>query len=138
MKHRPIAEIEMELKEAKEAERKELEAKQRAVKPQYEFVLVPTSKLDLKVYDSTCQLFDLIGIVMNKAELRAVHKAVFEGSMTYVFSWMSKRFVNEMGGGSVFVDSPACWSELSKFIVDNPSGGNVTQIVSKYFPKPQV
>ncbi len=135
MNHRPIDEIQKELQEAIAHYNQEITKKQKETKPIYQFSLIPAMYTHKEVYDPTCRLYDLIGIVLNREELVAAYKSPFEGSMTYLFNSLSGKFVMGVSGGQIFVSDANCWAELSEFIKENYAGGDVTHIVTKYFPK---
>jgi len=133
--HRSIKEIQAELNLAIEIEAAEKREVAKNTKPDYTFTLVPSYRPYYKVYDSSCKLYDLRGLVNNKEELRKVGKTPFEGSMTYVFNTLSGKFVMGVSGGSVLTEDPDTWEELSEFIDANPKGGDITSIMNKHFGK---
>jgi|SRR5882724_349681 len=138
MGYRPIEEIQAELEAAIIARDKTEAELAKSVKPMYIFTLVlHTDKFDLaKVFDPSCSLYRLVGRCTNKKEMEAVHKFPHEGAMTYVFNTLSHKFVMAVGGGSIFTSDAEAWEELSDFVsYGHSQGGDVTHIVSKYFPK---
>lgn len=130
---RTVAEIRAELFEAQEYERKELEVKQKEVKPTYKFTIVPSTYSEM--FSPQYCSYTLAGIVLNKEELKAVGKFPHEGGMAYAYDRIDDTFICGIGGGSSFTKDTKCWKELSAFIALNPAGGDVTEIVTKYFPK---
>jgi hypothetical protein len=103
------------------------------VKPDYLFTIVSVvNSLGDRLYDNSCLLYKLTGMVKNATELRAVGKTPFEGSMTYLFNTLSGRIVMAVSGGTTFTNNPECFKELSEFLYTMPRGGDVTEIVNKY------
>lgn len=108
------------------------EKEQKTVKPQYKFTLSVRMFQHELIFDNSCVTYTLLGGVTNKEELRKVGKAAFEGAMGYIYNKMTQRFVMAISGGARFVEDEECWAELSTFIAENPNGGDVTHIISKY------
>ncbi len=131
--HRPIAEIEAELKAALVAERLAKEELRKSVKPIYHHTIaqVPIMGFD-RVYDASCIMYQLTGKVLNAEEMKAAGNTPFEGSMRYLYNTLSGNIIMAVGGGSVFIEGLDGMMALSEFIHNNPAGGYVTPIVEKY------
>lgn len=132
--HRPIAEIEAELKAARKAEDAARAEKAKEIVPKYIFTITPseTNNSYQRVYDKSCLVYTIAGEVTNPEELRAIGRTPFQGSMRYVFNTLSGMFVMSVGGGSSFVSDPGAFEELSEYVLRHPNGGDVTDIISAY------
>lgn len=139
-----ITELEAELKQLRQQQREEQEAARKAVSPTYRFTLTPAESSGFdRIVDPSCELWRLTGTVTNREELVAVGASVHEGGMNYLFNTLSGRFVLVVGGGQVWLhlSGDTVWgreahteafAELEAFVVANPEGGDVTDIVSRH------
>lgn len=145
-----VEKLRAELKEAERELSEERRERMNAVKPTYRFTLGPVLlKPYHEILDDSIVLIRLEGIVTNAEELEAVGKEVFQGGMTYYFNKLSGKIVTPAGGGNVWVSSEPTFSRspeeredarktfdlLSKFFVENPDGGDVTDIVQTHRAK---
>jgi hypothetical protein len=136
---RTVAEIREELRAAEAREAAEQAARRDAVKPVYKFTLTPEASRFDKIYDPTIVLFKLAGTVTNKAELEAVGAKPDEGGIAYLFNTENGRFVMRTGGGRLwltgknsFEEDTDVLQELADYLTDNPTGGDVTEIVTRF------
>lgn len=132
--HRSIAEIQAELDAAKEAERKRLAKKVKAIVPIYKFTLTKTQDAYIlrQMMNPSCTPYTLFGEILNKEELSRVGKPAIDGGMTYIFNNYSGQFVIAIGGGTIHLRNQEGWDELSNFIYECPEGGDVTDIVNTH------
>lgn len=136
-----VAALEQRIRDLRKQQADELAERRKAVSPVYAFVLTPVEDNHHRLADDSCTWYELRGSVLNVRELEAVGIRPFEGAMRYLFNTLSGRFVTDAGGGSIFlhltpdyrgnVDTEA-FAELAEFVVANPLGGMVTDIVEKH------
>ena len=129
-----IAELEAELAQLKREDADARAAAAKAVQPVYQFTLVPTSDnwQTKGIWDESCVLYTLSGKVLNADEMKAVGNQLFQGSMDYLFNTATGKFIMSTGGGSIFLKSAEAFGELATFVVQNPMGGNVNDIVNRW------
>ena len=143
-----VEQLRAELKRAEEAEKQKQEERAKACPPIWRFTITPdNSKFD-RIYDDTCRLYRLSGVITNKEETEAAGNHIFsgsEGGMSYVFNSLSGKIVMGVGGGRIFV-SGRTWNpnpdednsavetfeKISAFIRENPEGGDITDIVNEH------
>jgi hypothetical protein len=142
-KMRDIEEIRAELRAAEQELEAEKRAAREAVKPAYRFTLLPVTDRENKVYDDTCRVYRLEGVVLNEDALKAVgayHPG--NGAMRYLFNTGTGKLVTALGGGTIYVSrrwgnaddgsDVIAMAELSAFLVEHPEGGDVTEIVEAH------
>lgn len=131
MVHRPIKEIEEELRAAVAAQEEE-KAAVKQVRPEYAFVFYPTY-LRYVIYDNTCRVYTLARVLVNKEEVQAdlYHKV---RQVDYLYNTLTSSFVVKLKGDLFFVGNRGVWHELSEFIKYSPGGGTVSDIVNNYIP----
>lgn len=138
-----IERLQKRLSDLKEQERKDHLEAQARVKPVWRFTLEPRpSDSFTKIYDPSVVIYRLSGVVVNEEELKAVHKEIRNGSMSYLYNTLSKRFITPVGGGSLFIVDDT-WGNKPKnretremtfaclefFLSEHPEGGDVTGII---------
>jgi hypothetical protein len=132
-----------DIEAAEEAER----ARVRAATPIImKFTITPTTARGwTEVYDDTCKLYDLEGTVTNAAEAKAAGRAGHEltsGGITYAFNTGTGLLVCAIGGGTIWIgagmdeqkreSARATMAHISKFLVEHPEGGDITDIVEAH------
>jgi hypothetical protein len=145
MSDKSIAELEAQLRAAKQRKSEEDEARRKSVKPVYQFSLIPRpeERRYEKIIDSSIRVYRLEGKILNVDELAAagwLKRDLESGGMSYLFNSLSGKIVMETGGGRLYVSDwnhtreqyLAVMDELSAFVVANPEGGDVTEIVENY------
>lgn len=139
-----IAMLDRQLAERRIARQNAAKAAQDAVKPVYKFTLTPSDSRHDKIYDGSCTLYTLAGILVNKDELEAVGNTREEGGkINYLFNHLSGNFVMRVGGGRVWLTKPNSWDDdaevldqLAHYLLDvNIDGGDVTEIVAAFRTK---
>lgn len=124
MNHRPIEEIKAELAAALNAEAE----KTKGVTPKYLFTLSPTAP-DPKLYDSSCIGYTLTRNCLNREYFSNARGGVRRAN--YLFNTLSGSIVRVISQGSIFPEKLEIISKLSKFIRENPEGGDVTSIMEE-------
>jgi hypothetical protein len=144
---RPIEDIEAELRQARAARDAEQKAKREATPVLRRFTILPATPRGFseEMFDDSCMLYELRSEVTNKEEAKAAGHPEHdfrEGGATYVFNKLSGKIVCMTGGGMVWISSG--WKEdhkesaqhampkISALIVNNPRGGDITDIVSEH------
>jgi hypothetical protein len=145
-----IADLRSRLKDAEKRRQQEMDEKKKSVKPIYRFTLTPSKiKPYHEILDDSIVLFRLEGIVENAEEMREVGADPFQGGMDYYFNTLSGKIVTSTGGGNVWISTDSVFSRqegereharltfnlLSRFLVKNPEGGDVTEIVQNHRDK---
>jgi hypothetical protein len=137
-----------ELKAELQLAQKRLELERAALKDAtpivWRFTIAPATTSHHEVFDETCVLYVIAGEVANKEEATSVgHLITGEGRMVYVFNTLSGKLVMDIGGGTVYVSKgwgrdksedafKKTMQELSEFIVANPNGGDITDIINRH------
>lgn len=133
--------LEQRIRMLRKQQSDELAERRKAVSPVYAFTLILVEDSWGRLADDSCCWYELRGQVLNVRELEAVGARPFEGAMRYLFNRLSGRFVVSGGGGSIFLHLTPDWrgnvdteafAELAEFVVNNPQGGMVTDIVERY------
>lgn len=137
-----IAKLEKAIARLRAEEANESLARRNQVKPLYRWTLTPTERKYDAIFDPDVSLYKLDGVIVNKDELSAAgwsDRDMFQGGMAYYFNHATGRIIAATGGGSVWVsdggfkrDTPEIrrtFDELSTFIVTDPDGGDVTDII---------
>jgi len=145
-----IADLRSRLKDAEKRREEERREKQNSVKPIYRFTLTPeVPKGYHEILDDSIGLVRLEGIVQNAEEMEAVGNPLSQGGMTYYFNKLSGKIAVSTGGGNVWVSTDGIFARsdeekehgrltfdlLSRFMVKNPDGGDVTEIVQNHREK---
>ncbi len=131
---RSVAEIEAELKEAKERDAKERIEKAMQVKPIYTFYVIPKEiKGYHKIWDPSILLYAIGGSIQNRKELQAVGKAVNDGEMLYLYNIHTGKIVTPLGGGIIYTEDPILISKIANFIINYPLGGDITHILKHLY-----
>jgi hypothetical protein len=137
-----------ELKAELQLAQKRLELERAALKDAtpitWRFTITPATTSHHEVFDEACVLYVIAGEVANKKEASEVgHLITGEGRMVYVFNTLSGKLVMDIGGGTVYVSKgwgrdksedafKKTMQELSEFIVANPNGGDITDIINRH------
>lgn len=144
-----IEELRKELRAAeqslKQREIDERQAKMDATPVVRRFVIKPTEDQWHEMYDDSCKLYKLAAEITNRDEAIAAGHADHDlraGGMTYIFNTLSGRIVTETGGGTIWVgagwggktreSARVAMEAISKFIVEHPNGGDITDIVEQH------
>lgn len=143
-----VAELEAALRSAKQRDEADRKARLESVTPVYQFTLEPVAVQHFgeEIWDDTLCGYRLTGTVLNRDEMEAAgHGRVHEGGMTYLFNWNTEKFVMTLGGGSTFLSTRGTFAgpdkvehahatldRLARFVVANPKGGDVTEIVENH------
>lgn len=138
-----IAELEAELKATKELARMEADAIRESVTPEYRYTVGPIDDKFDRIYDESVVQYRIEGVCTNQEAVDAVGGKSFTGGMTYLFNFASGRVIGAFGGGTVFIGSRggfqrgsdeevATFDKLSSFIVTNPDGGDITEIIEAH------
>lgn len=133
-----VEELRDALYAAEAKERAELEERRKSVKPKYKYTLVyvpPQRDPFDAIYDPECCFYALKSECINVEELKGARLGLTHtmgGQMKYVFNKATGRFVCAVGGGTLLVKGQEAWDALSEYIVANPVGGDVTEIVSEF------
>lgn len=115
----------------------------------YQYWIEPVEPKDMrhyKLYDPTCQLYNLTRKVTNPEEAREARHAeheLVEGSMKYLYNTETFRIVCAIGGGTIYISNawPGKWdnsademafSRIGVFLKLHPAGGDITAIVNQY------
>lgn len=134
---------EMSLEEAREALRRAQarediarEDRKKATPIQRIFTVYPSPDNTWdKVYDSTCRLYTIHSEVKNYEEAKEAghpHHVLDKGGMKYIFNTTTNHIVMAVGGGMIWTSDEHAMDEISEFIKNNPEGGDITFIISKY------
>jgi hypothetical protein len=144
-----IDELRTELRVA-EQDLKQREADERQVKLDEtpivrRFTIKPTADRWHEMYDDSCKLYELAAEITNIEQAKeAGHPGhdLRAGGMTYVFNPLSGRIVTGTGGGTIWVgagwqtknteSAHTTMEAISKFIVEHPEGGDITDIVEQH------
>lgn len=133
-----IAELEAELTAARRAEEIAREARRKATKRQWKYTVAPITDSWHRIYDDQVTLYRVIGEVVNRDECAAVGYSdqALGGSMSYLYNSATQCVICSVGGGSIFIPegNAATFRALGKFLASNPTGGDVTKIISKTSP----
>lgn len=145
-----IADLRSRLKDAEKRRDQEIKEKRESVKPVYRFTLAPSPiKPYHEILDDTIILVRLDGVVINAEEMKEAGNDPFQGGMTYYFNKGTGKIVTSTGGGNVWLSTDSTFSRdeeeredarktfglLSEFMVKNPEGGDVTDIVQTHRQK---
>jgi hypothetical protein len=142
-----VAKLERQLSELR-AEKAEADKARREAVPvimQYTISkLHPEDREYRDVYDDTARLYKLEGRVVNKEEAEAVGHRPFTGAMVYVYSTVTKKIIMATSGGTIFISAgwthrgpslaaaTAAFEEVNAFLAENPDGGDITEIVTRF------
>ena len=147
------------LEEQKKLLQKEVEeaakAKRLSVKPIHRFTFKPVEWPHDKLWDPSCKWFYLNHEILNPDECKAVgwnlsgewsHDLAHNKGMAYLFNSATGKLVMRNGGGQIWIltelffasnnkqvieEGFAAIKALEAFIVANPEGGDVTEIIMK-------
>lgn len=143
MTTKTVAELEAELKAARDAERAAKEAHRKRVPVQWKFTIKPmeqrlsSSSFD-ELYDDTCVFYYLQGEIVNLDEAKTAGHVVspsHNGGMRYLYNTLTHRIVCSVSGGTIFVSGEGalrCMALISSFLAWNPEGGDITAIVNEH------
>ena len=138
---RTVEEIRAELAAAKSVAAAALVARQNAVHPIWKFTFRPVDSRYDKIHDETIGIYRLEGKLMNTDHYNEVGKRIPDGGgMNYLYNVGTERLIMRLGGGRLwlsagdgsFGDNVEALVELAGYIARKPSGGDVTDIVTKY------
>lgn len=135
---RSVDEIRAELEAAMARDAAKLKEERDKVQPEFLFAICRTndSWRSRGLFDPTVVLYDLHGILLNGAAFDRVGKVKpYKGAMTYAFNTLSNSIIMGVSGGTYYTSDPECFKEISRFLVANPNGGDITHIVNKYYGK---
>ena len=145
MTAKTTAELRAELRAAELRESAERQARTAQTPVVRKFTIEPTKpkgRFHDDLFDPSCRFYDLECEITNRAEaLEAGHAEhdLRSGGMTYVFNTLSGLIVCAVGGGSIYVSggwdaknaesAQLTMGAISAFIVANPEGGDITDLV---------
>jgi hypothetical protein len=133
MPNRTVDEIKAELQIALQREKAEVQSAQAKVQPRFLFTITPVTDNWHQSFDETVVLYNLAGVLTNADEFRAVGKMQpSEGRMVYAFNTLSGSIIMGVSGGVYFITDPTAMKEISRFLVENPKGGDITDIMNRY------
>ncbi len=146
MTDKTVAELREQLRDAEERESAERKAKMEATPIVWRYTILPANDPWQEVYDDSCLLYELKGEITNADEAKAAGRpdhSIRPGGMTYVFNKLSGRIVTSTGGGTIFVSgryggeskkaaAQEAMRQISRFLRDNPNGGDITEIIKNY------
>jgi hypothetical protein len=143
-----IAELQAELKVATANAQVEREALRKATKRRWKFTFAPANDRQYsfsKNRDALMELWYLQGEVVNREECTAAgwsDDTTRTGGMGYWFNRASGHIAFNSGGGNIYIndgsfrgeaeanaDAEIVFKALEQFIIDNPQGGDVTDII---------
>lgn len=142
-----LADLRNQVKEAEREVNRERDLVKKSITPIYRFTLAPAEhRTHHEILDDAIVLVRLEGVVENAEAMREVGADPFQGGMTYFFNKLSGKIVTSEGGGNIWLSTDASFSRsteeredarktfdvLSKFLVENPEGGDVTEIVMSH------
>lgn len=145
-----VEEMRAELREAEQVleqrEKAELKAKLEATPIIYKFTVSKADNRRREIYDTSCLFYEIKAEITNRDEAKAAghpEHCMRVGGMTYAFNALSGRIVCEVGGGTIWIGSgwgsdeqydsaQRAMVKVSQFIVDNPDGGDITDIVEAH------
>lgn len=147
MTDRSVAEIKAELAQAQEREQANAKRVREQTPVVYKFTIKPVNSQRLfdRMYDDTCKLYEIRREVQNRTEAQAVGHHEWElrdGGMRYVYNTKTTKIVCSVGGGTSYI-SPnwngpddeydgIAFDQIARFIVKNPDGGDITDIVKEF------
>lgn len=141
------AELRAELREAEQREAAYRIAQQKKTPIIRKFTIskIDNNKWRREIFDTSCLFYEIKAEVTNRDEAKAAGHPDHEfqcGGMVYVFNILSGRIVCDTGGGTIWISSGWCGEHynsahramvaISKFIVDHPDGGDITDIVQAH------
>lgn len=142
------AELEAVVRELEAEEKREAAARKAAVKPQWQFTLLPHKQALSyeRIRDESVKVYRLEGFCVNVDELAEAGYGERDsqgGGMNYLFNTLSGRIVMAHGGGRIWI-SDGSWSgqgskaaadkafsELEAFLKEHAEGGDVTEIIAR-------
>lgn len=138
-----VEEIRKELREAEKRAEVERHEKMKEVPIIWKYTISPQDERHDRVYDDTCRLFYLSGDIVNKEEAHAAghYTDRSHGGMTYLYNKATKKIVCSLGGGTIFIRSGfgepkdaeiEVVEKINQFLVENPEGGDITEIVTAF------
>lgn len=138
-----IAEMQRELKQLQEDERKAKEAALKAFALQWRFTIKPDNRNWDKLTDDTLVWYRLEGELLNADEYKTIggDGERKQGGMSYLYNKGTKRIALRSGGGMIYIpdnaffnrdrkpNPQAVYDALAAFISANPNGGDVTETI---------
>ena len=149
-----IAKLNEQLKKARDLEKNEREALRKATNRVWKFTFAPATGQRMsfnKNRDSAMQEWYLHGEIVNKDACLAAgwsEDALRAGGMGYWFNSCSSKIAFNVGGGNIYIsediyrvgtsnvkaneqaeDADVAFRSLEQFIIYNPKGGDVTDII---------
>lgn len=147
-----IARLRAELAEAETAEREAAKAAVKAFVLDWRYSIKPVTprtgvSFD-KMYDSSCARYNISRTLLNREEAKAAGVPDYEtreGGMDYYYNKLTCRIIGSTGGGSIYItedwfhkngekdgaDERAMLA-IGAFLIGNPRGGDITEIVEAY------
>jgi hypothetical protein len=101
-----------------------------------------------KLYDPTCQLYEITRKTLNVEEAKAAGHDEWSlrgGGMLYIWNSVTHKIVSSVGGGTVYIGSAWPLNEdgaddeafdlIGEFLVERTAGGDITEIVNEFLAK---
>jgi hypothetical protein len=145
-----VRELEERLNAARLRESERILEVRKAHPVQYKFTITVDKRRSSfdRMYDTSIKRYAIRRFVTNRAESEALGHPEWEmrdGGMTYLFNTHTNLIICSCGGGTSYI-SPAwnqsdddydaeAFREISRFLVVNPQGGDITHIVNKFLEK---
>jgi hypothetical protein len=142
-------ELRKELAAAEERERAEIRARKEAVRPIFEYTIMPTEGSNTasysKLYDPTCLLYEIRRTTANRVAARVAgwtEDEMKEGGGTYLYNVVTRRIICALGGGTLYINKSLTGPEdfaddtamfhIGAYLAEYPGGGDITYIVENF------
>jgi len=133
-----VAELEEQIRTLRQQERDDERAAAAAFVPSYSYAIERATSYADRYFHEEYVVYRVHGTVTNADAAPASYRP-FEGSGAYLYNALSCHFVQSLSGNMHLptpgfaanrdVDWPQVYGELSAYVMENPDGGDITDIV---------